>query len=353
MSVHKSHLTDAFSTLRAMCLHNHGQPLRAMVLGATIPAVLYAGYAWVHASNGTRVAEGVWPIVLVMSLLLGALGFVGALFWMALQTSVHYATCTRIVRRFGPRLSSGILLAGLSLILAGASPHVAAAAYVEHEQRPFYVRYVESRYGVILKDDTAAWSEQEARIVYLTLDDLEQKIAEVAGADARAVMRSVWGGVTLVRMVRTNNPFGNFAWTPPGHTERLIEVPNYAPENGWWRNVLWTKHILSDELAHAWDFLHPDLGGWNGGYLSSELPSYVGADASLCLTRLVCGLGDNASVYDPGLEDPTSIHSAQSPIEDWSGSFAQYMQPLPDQTLGPKRHEFVKTRIELLVSRIQ
>jgi hypothetical protein len=351
MSVHKAHQT--LSNVYAMCLHNHGRPLRVMALGAAFPALLYTAYALVHAISGMPLAEGAWPIVLVMSLLLGALGLVGALLWTALQTSAHFAACTRVVRRFGPRLSGGVLLAGLSVLLAGSVPGAARAAYVEQEQRPFYARYIESRYGVILKNDTAAWSEQEARIVYLTLEDLERKIAEVTDGDARAAVRSVWAGVTLVRMARTNNPFGNFAWTPPGQGARVIEVPDYAPENGWWRDARWTKHILSDELAHAWDFLHPDIGGWNGGYLSSELPAYVGADASLCLTRVVCGLGDNASVYNPGGEDPTNIHSAQSPVEDWSGSFAQYMQPLPDQTLGPKRYEFVKSRIELLMSRIQ
>ena len=89
-------------------------------------------------------------------------------------------------------------------------------------------------------------------------------------------------------MHRTNNPFGSFAWAPPGANGKRIEIPDYADENSWWRDPRWTKHLIAHELAHAWDFRNARWNDWGGGPLSARFMTAVGANRDGCATLVLC-----------------------------------------------------------------
>ena len=217
---------------------------------------------------------------------------------------------------------------------------------------PDYLQYVFERWGIVLEDGTAQWSRDEVKLVYQVLYGIEQKIGEVAYINTVLEMRSAWMGLVLRRMHHTNNPFGNMAWVPPGQGGRYIEVPDYGPENGWWKDEQWTKHILAEELGHAWDFSQSMTGGWNGGQLSEDMAGRVGSNPTRCFTLFLCAVDDAHSLYDAGDEAPISKHAASSPVEDWAGAFAQYVEPLPTQALGSVREDYVRSRMAQLADKI-
>jgi len=130
---------------------------------------------------------------------------------------------------------------------------------------------------------------------------------------------------------------------------KIIEFPDYNSGNGLWHGDQWTKNIIAEELGHSWDIRGDLFGGWNGGHISQAMIPYIGAS-----TRDCAGLIYLCWNYQPGQEAPVNNHHASlNPVEDWGGAFAQFVEPLPAQNLGPLREQYIKIQIALLVTEIK
>jgi len=40
-----------------------------------------------------------------------------------------------------------------------------------------------------------------------------------------------------------------------------------------------------------------------------------------------------------------SVYAGSSPVEDWAGTFAQFVEPMPNQQLGVVRVRFMQTTL--------
>jgi RHS repeat-associated protein len=228
------------------------------------------------------------------------------------------------------------------------------------------VKNVKDTFGVILQDDTAIWQGWEARLMedmFFDIANVFARAGNVTRDQAIAHISRLWDGVTINRMHSTNNPFGGqIAWTDPRYRGGRIEIPDAGGNNGLWnpKDLQWTKHIVAEELGHSWDLRQAGirhLNGFDGGPLSAGLIHAVHADVGgACFTFLFC-LG-----YSPGPE-PTvdgfsfnpltgSGHAAMSPVEDWGGSFAQFVEPTSGrQPLSPLRRQYVRNQMALSINR--
>lgn len=137
----------------------------------------------------------------------------------------------------------------------------------------------------------------------------------------------------------------------PGFDGKRIEFPDQYPDRRLWHDEEFSKYAIAEELGHSWDFKDQNFNdALEGGPLSKGLMNKVGANLKGCLTPILCW-AYNANPKQ--LEKPVSKYAGSTPVEDWGGSFAQYMQPWSEQSLGPTRREYVLQQLVALIVKVQ
>jgi len=189
------------------------------------------------------------------------------------------------------------------------------------------IHAIAEQYGITVADRTAQWQLDEVSSVKSGLDQITDRLSELAGRDARRLMKDLFDGVAFYR---DRNWRGNIAYTIGG-TVSFYDVWARYDNTG---RAFYLAHELGHVLDERGSPLHLLLG-----------------EVSQAFARNVDAYSDEGGIYHLGrtypMRDPRDRprHRSDSAAEDWAESFATVVVPTYEAELrdiGSAREQEVR-----------
>jgi hypothetical protein len=209
-----------------------------------------------------------------------------------------------------------LVILGLAVLplLASAAAAVATAPivaepYEPDDQRIALIQQINDQYGLTLADRTAEWTLGEVMSVKAALDEIADRLAEIAYRDVPHILKGLLENTALYRDRAYN---GNIAYAVGGTVSVYDKWAEYD-ETG-------RAFYLAHELGHVLDVHGSPLQlilGEVSSVFAHNVGAYVDADGVYHLGR-----------YFPLQRTPDRIrHRSDSSAEDWAESFATVVVP--------------------------